>query len=176
LSTKTAIAFGAINVKHTNVNNDLTITTGKSSPFSGENLRDLFRANCCPIHSFIIDRSMVSEDDLYFDNTLARAEDYDLLMRICASYPSSFRLRRFVVGDYYYKDDGSNTVITHDSPDEESKRAWEHSEAFLAARRDIIVVSPAVQRSLGISKPNPKLTIRMLVDAVDSGRLPLAGH
>ncbi len=163
-SSKSAIAFGSINIKHVDVHDEFVVATRRSNPFYGEGLRDLVRANFCPIHSFVIDRSMASKSEMYVDNCLSKNEDYDFILRICASSRSSFRLCRCVVGDYYLKSDGSNTIMVQ--YDRENREAWDFAEAFLAARKTITVVSPEVQRSLGIAAPNPKMTLSMLIEPI----------
>jgi hypothetical protein len=55
--------------------------------------------------------------------------------------------------------------------DEENREARKFAGAFLSARRNINALSPDNQRSLGIQEQNPKMTIRMLVDAFDGDRL-----
>jgi hypothetical protein len=52
----------------------------------GTALRDLIDRNFLPLHSFLIDRSRVGGEDLRFDETLTRLEDYDFLLRLGARY------------------------------------------------------------------------------------------
>jgi hypothetical protein len=61
-----------------------------------------------------------------------------------------------IIGDYYYRDDGSNSIMM------QSTRALD-TEAFLEGRRRITPVSLSVQRSLGLN-PDPELTVRQLID------------
>jgi glycosyltransferase involved in cell wall biosynthesis len=167
--SKVAIAFANIHVKRADVYGDIAITTHKEAPFVGHSLVDFFKANFCPIHSFVIDTSAVDESDIYFDKFVSRNEDYEFLMRICAAYPSSFALRHIFVGDYYLKSDGSNTVRVTETL--ENKRQWEIAEDMMAARRNIITVSRAVQRSLGIAEPRPNMTVRTLIDLLADARV-----
>jgi hypothetical protein len=155
-ATGAAIAFGGICVKEIAISEVCDYTCQKRFPFSGDSLVDLFRDNFCPIHSFVIDRSRVSRQDLFFEPAMTRAEDYDFLIRLCAKYPSDFSMVKTIIGDYYYKDDGSNSILT------QSSRALD-TEAFLEGRRRITLVSSSVQRSLGLD-PDPELTVRQLVD------------
>jgi hypothetical protein len=163
-----AIAFGRINVKHVNVYENFVFVDRKETPFKGNDKIDLFRGNFCPIHSFVIDRSKVEPDDLYMDPNLTRNEDYDLLLRICAAYPASFRLKEKSVGDYYYKDDGSNTIETPSSFADEHHKTWATAAEFINLRRNIVIVSADVQKALGFEKPDPKMTIRNLLDRFDA--------
>jgi len=159
-----AIAFGAIAVKHVDVGGDFTVTTGKARPFRGQTLQDLFEDNFCPIHSYVIDRAAVSPMHLYFDESMTRLEDYDFLLRFCATYLASFQLHDRVVGDYYWKNDGSNTVVVDGAGDESNARAWVLTRQILKSRRETILVSDAVQQSLGIDRPDPSWTISRLLD------------
>jgi hypothetical protein len=52
----------------------------------GSSQRDLFDRNFLPLHSFVIDRTRVTASDLRFDESLARLEDYDFLLRLAARY------------------------------------------------------------------------------------------
>lgn len=160
-----AIAFAAIAVKYVDVGADFAVTTGKGRPFRGQNLRDLFEDNFCPIHSYVIDRAAVAPTQLYFEEWMTRLEDYDFLLRLCASYPASFRLHDRVVGDYYWKNDGSNTVVVDPERDEDNSRAWRLTREALELRREKILISNAVQQSLGIDRPDPALTIRRFLDS-----------
>src|SRR5690606_31534123 len=108
-----AIAFATVRVMRLNVFKRFFYTSEKViPPFSGQNLRDLFRNNFCPLHSYVMDRSQLRADHLNFLTTLTMEEDYDVLLRICAELPSDFTLINTNIGDYYYKTDGSNTVPT----------------------------------------------------------------
>jgi hypothetical protein len=155
-ATGAAIAFGGICVKEIAISEVYDYTCQKRFPFSGDSLVDLFRDNFCPIHSFVIDRSMVSRQDLFFEPAMTRAGDYDFLIRLCAKYPSDFSMVKTIIGDYYYRDDGSNSIMM------QSTRALD-TEAFLEGRRRITPVSLSVQRSLGLN-PDPELTVRQLID------------
>jgi hypothetical protein len=157
-----AIAFGGIEVKRVNMSENCLISISKEVPFKGSNLLDLFRENFCPIHSFVLDRSKIDPEMLYFEPSLVRCEDYDLLLRLCATYPCSFEFRNTIIGQYYYKDDESNTNLVMNS-DPENRIAWETARSFLDQRRRMIFVSAEVQKKLGISDPNPDLTIRDLI-------------
>ncbi len=108
-SSGCAIAFGSVAMKDVDVFADALLVEHRREVFQGKNLVDLVRRNFCPIHSFVLDRMRVAVEDLWFDETMSRGEDYDFLLRICAKYPSSFALIGRFVGDYYVKNDGTNT-------------------------------------------------------------------
>lgn len=141
-----AIAFGGI------VNTDVSragivpVTRFKRRVYAGEGLARLLRSNFCPLHSFVLDRTRIPPADLVFDETLGALEDYDLLLRICARHPSSFRLKDRIVGEYLFKDDGSNA-----NPLARGGTAadWGDVLTEIERRKARLVLSPAVLRQLG---------------------------
>lgn len=156
-----AIAFATVRVVKAQVFPEYIHVEGQSAPpFSGSGLKDLFRANFCPIHSYLIDRSQVASEILSFDTTLTWEEDYDLLLRICAAYKSDFAIITTAIGDYYYKNDGSNSVPTNGTMSRERALEYERVQAAIEVRRRSTIVSPKVQEALGLRKINPALTIR----------------
>ncbi len=149
-SSGTGIAFGGI------LNADVTrrglvpMTRMKRRVFQGDGLRQMLFNNYCPVHSYVIDRSRVAVEDLVVDESLALLEDYDLLLRLCARTPSSFRLKDKIIGEYLLKDDGSNVNpvrLAHDP------HGWAAAKAVMQARRESLVLSPAVQATLGVDEP-----------------------
>ncbi len=96
----------------------------------------------------MIDRSRAELDDLWFDTALTKHEDYEFLLRFCAKYPSSFKLIGTFVGDYYLKNDGSNTNIWLSGETEDSQKEWDESSKFLEKRKAELVLSPAVREQL----------------------------
>jgi Glycosyl transferase family 2 len=171
LDTNAAIAFASVRVVRVDVHEHFQFTRGVvTEPFSGSSLDDLFRANFCPIHSYLIDRTQVPPDVLWFDSSLAWTEDYDLLLRICARFRSDFSLLGVEIGDYVYKTDGSNTVAPDGeiAPEQLAARKLAHERIDL--RRRTTEVAPDVQRVLGL-RPVPGLTI---ADVLASGKVGAA--
>lgn len=130
------------------------------APFKGEKLQDLFRANFCPIHSYLIDRSKVSAAILRFDTSLVWEEDYDLLLKICANYPSNFAALGTTIGDYYFKTDGSNSIATGQALSAQKNAEYKKVAALIEARRRVTYLSPVVQKQLGFASIDPTLSIR----------------
>lgn len=130
------------------------------APFKGAKLIDLFRANFCPIHSYLIDRSIVSSNILRFDTSLTWEEDYDLLLKICANYSSNFSALGKTIGDYYFKTDGSNSIATGQLLSEQKNVEYKKVAALIEARRRVTYISPAVQKQLGFSSIDPTMSIR----------------
>lgn len=160
-ATGSAIAFATVRIVNAIVFPEFIHVAGQNvAPFAGNDLKDLFRANFCPIHSYLINRSIVSPDILSFDTTLDWEEDYDLLLRVCAAYPSDFANVKKVIGDYYYKNDGSNTVPTNGIMSKERMLEYERIQAFIEARRKTTLVAPEVQKQLGIRTVSHSFTIR----------------
>jgi hypothetical protein len=164
--TNAAVAFASVRVVLAEVYPQfIRILTERREPFGpGKCLADLFRSNFCPIHSFVMDRHQISLDDLFFDPHLTREEDYDLLLRICAKYPSDFGLLNVKVGDYFYKTDGSNSVPFDGNVNDAQVDNYELISSIIEACRRITVVSPAVQAKSGIIPPESGMTISRFLD------------
>jgi hypothetical protein len=159
--TGAGIAFATVRVVRAQVHRHFVqVNEVITPPFSGETLRDLFRSNFCPIHSYMLDREAVPSHLLQFDESLSHEEDYDFLLRVCAEVQADFELIKVPVGDYYYKTDGSNSVPTEGGLRGEKLAGYERLQTVLEARRRMTLVSNVVQESLGIVPPRPNATIR----------------
>lgn len=162
-SSHSAMAFASVRVVHAKVTPNFVMAShANSESFKGNGLIDLYVNNFCPLHSYVINRAMVS-DELYFDTLLNWEEDYDLLLRLTAKYPAGFELLGVVLGDYYIKSDNSNSVGVsglNGTLSEERLLEYESVSALIEARRRITRVSKIVQEQLGFQAYDPDLTIR----------------
>ncbi len=126
---KYAIAFGDIALKNISIVAEAPFTFSRETGvYKGDGLKDLMNENFCPIHSFVMDRSAIASADLFFEESIARLEDYDFLIRICSQYPANFSSRTKVVGVYNWKADGSNsTLVGSETEDQikEKRRPWD---------------------------------------------------
>lgn len=156
------IAFGGICASEIDVFDAYLHVKNKIFPYVGKNLIDLFQGNFCPVHSFVIDRSGIPSQHLFFEPLMNRNEDYDFLIRICAQYPSDFSLVKTYIGTYYVKNDGSNTILTESGATADGVSAWEDAESFIEGRRRTTPISTGVQNELGLV-PIPGLTVRGLL-------------
>jgi hypothetical protein len=162
--TDSAIAFGGIIVKEIYPYELFEHAVEIKKPFSGTSVHDLFTGNFCPVHSFVLDRSKISSQLLFFEPLLAKDEDYDFLLRVCAQSPADFELTDTTVGEYRLRTDGSNTILTASTTTSAGVLAWRDAEAFIEGRRRTTPISAVVQASLGIVPPISGLTIRNLLD------------
>ena len=132
---KYAMAFGDIIVKNVSLSDGVQFIYGRSDGiYKGSGLQDLMEENFCPIHSFVLDRCKVDIDDLYFNESLSRLEDYDFLIRICTRYPVNFGPRSRPVGVYNWKSDGSNSTVLGSETRAElavKQRPWEEARAVI---------------------------------------------
>lgn len=163
--TGAAIAFARVRIVQMDVHAHFLypMSSPVPPPFNGNSLIDLFRCNFCPLHSYVIDRSQLSSDAVSFEPTLTLEEDYDLLLRICAQYPSDFALATLnvVVGEYCYKTDGSNFVpICASAPKPDH---YENARLAIERRRQSTAVASEVQQVLGVADQRPR-TVRQLID------------
>lgn len=149
-----AIAFGSVQEMEVELRGDIPRIRGKKTPnYAGQSLADLFVANFCPIHSYLIDRRLVDPAILVFDETLAIEEDYDLLLRLCAAYPSDFKLLGTQLGYYFYKTDGSNTVAGQRGLEGDRLAQYRTVQARIRQRKATTQVAPDVQSALGVRLP-----------------------
>jgi hypothetical protein len=160
-----AIAFGRIVVKYHEVFDDALIVTSKEHKFVGRGLIELFEDNFCPIHSFVIDRMKAPPQLLYFSELLSRLEDYDFLLRLTAKCRSDFALVDTPIGDYFYKNDGSNTVQISDTDTGKNAEDWSTAREYIGVIRETTKISPDVQRQLGLATPIAGLTISQVLRA-----------
>jgi len=163
--TDCAIAFARVVVKRRDVFEDALMVTTKEELFVGAGLVDLFRDNFCPIHSFVIDRRRVPPDQLHFSEVLSKLEDYDFLLRLTAICPSDFGFVANVAGDYYFKNDGSNTIQTSESDASKDPEDWAQAREYIAALKEKTIISDRVQRQLALPELLGGLTIGRLVSA-----------
>ena len=163
--TGAAIAFASVRIMQLQVFDHFFYTAEKVvPPFNGKTLMDLFRNNFCPIHSYVIDRGQVAPDLLAFNTNLLMEEDYDVLLRICARYPSDFSLIGTDIGDYYYKTDGSNTVPTNGVLTPQSVERYKGVRLTIEHRKRVTLVSEAVQNLLGLLPSRRPVTVRDVID------------
>ncbi len=139
----------------------------------GDGLMDMFRSSFTPLHGMMLDRTCISADDLKADETLQVMEDYEWQLRLGARYLVSHARIDEIIGDYYYKSDGSNTVPLASNMSAARQRLWDHHQARMERLRLSLVVEPAVQRALGLREPQPGLNIRRLLDGVAQGKITL---
>lgn len=161
------IAFASVAVRQVTMSHGIPLANSKELTYQdrGKDLVDLFRDNFCPIHSYVIDRRHVHEDGLFYDERLSRLEDYEFLLRVCSKSVSSFSQLSTVIGDYYFKDDGSNTTLVPSSITTERQKEWRWSGDFVERQRQCIAVAPEVANSLGIvGHAAHQQTIRSVLD------------
>lgn len=145
-ATGAAISFGDIVLKDVAVYEDCTYALHtRTKNFKGDGFEDFLEENFCPIHSFLIDRAVVADDDLVFDDALTRFEDYDFLLRLAMKHEFDFGGRDVDVGVYCLKLDGSNTIVV--GADSKEVQAAKRAE-WGRARRHIWRVKGAVYARL----------------------------
>lgn len=162
------IAFARTPVMLADVHQGFVHAQSRSHPFPGQHLRDLFRANFAPIHSYLMDRARIPPRLLRFEPSLTVEEDYDFLLRLCAEVPADFTLAATEVGLYFYKTDASNTFVRGADVPPALMARIEAARDFVELRRRMTPVSPAIQASLGLAEPTPGLSIRGVLDALDA--------
>lgn len=175
--TDSGIAFASVRSVMIDVFKETLFTREQSwKTYRGRGLADLLRGNFCPLHSYVMDRDKVPAWALLFDPSITLEEDYDMLLRVVAHVPSNFDLLGTEIGLYAHKTDGSNTVTTLPEVTEEWKSMYRRVEASIESRRTTTTVTEPIQRTLGLSNPEHRRTIREVIDAIDKrGFLTSAG-
>ena len=146
-----AIAFAGILNVSIDRDGAVPFTAAKQRVFAGSGLGQLLHNNFCPLHSFVLDRSRIARQDLRIDETFAALEDYEFLLRLCARYPSSFRLKDKIIGEYLLKNDGSNINPLANSSGPSAQ--WQAAIATLNDRKTRLTLSLPVQSLLGVDEP-----------------------
>ncbi len=110
---------------------------------SQSGLGELFKSNFCPINSFGLDLQRIEADDLYFDPSISRCEDYEFLLRICSKYQSDFDGLTRAVSVYAQRIDasGSTNFARGDyNPDHDAE--WEKGRAKIDALKQRLKSEP----------------------------------
>lgn len=97
---------------------------------------DLVVDNFCPIHSFVIDKTVVSSDYLEFNEDIARLEDYAFLLEICSRYPAVFSSMEKHIGAYIWKSNGTNSSIIGNEDESllvEKSVAWDFAKGHISS-------------------------------------------
>jgi hypothetical protein len=170
-ASASAVAFGGIALKCIATSHavPMGIAFAKLGRPAGSGILDTFRAPFCPFHGMLIDRSRVAPEDLRIDESLPVFEDYELHLRLGTRYPFSYRALSHVIGEYRYRDDGSNTVPLRTDIDAQKQKLWNFYSREMERRRRQLIISPDIQARLGIDPMIPDLTIRGLLDLIDRG-------
>jgi hypothetical protein len=168
-----AVAYAGVSLKSVTVDPALPhgLAFARMPQPNGSGLLDMFRESFCPLHSLLLDRSLIDPADLRTDETLPIFEDYEWQLRLATRYLLSFARLAEVIGDYRLRDDGSNTVPLANSVTPQRRAQWNHYAEEIERRRRNLVIEVAVQATIGLSPPLPGLTIRALLDGLDNGSL-----
>lgn len=153
-----AIAFAGITVRRVDIHPLFPHVQAAPQPFHGSGLADLLRANFCPIHSFVVDRTRLDPAELRFEENLTLEEDYDFLLRVCARHRADFSLIHTQIGEYFFKTDNSNTLAGKTPSPRLAARAA-GAKQFIEGRKHLLTLASDVQAQLGINPPEPGLTI-----------------
>jgi glycosyltransferase involved in cell wall biosynthesis len=144
-SNGAGIAFGAIAVKYVCDLGSYQYTIAKDVGCYSHPLRswrDLLDENLCPIHSFLIDKSVVDQKHLKFNEDISRLEDYAFLLEICSRYPAVFSSMEKMVGAYIWKSDGTNSTVIGNEDQSvilEKSVPWEMARNHISLiKRDIV--------------------------------------
>lgn len=145
-----AIAFGTVMDKFERRLPHACITVGQRRCRPGDRLAQFFGAADWRASGVVLDRTKIAAPDLALAPPFT---EYDLILRLCAKYRSSFGRAQTIVVDRYWS--------TSDRPASQAGTA----RARIAASE----VSAEVQRSIGLD-PAPGRTVADLAEAFDPFR------
>jgi glycosyltransferase involved in cell wall biosynthesis len=137
-----AIAVGGCRIAKTSQKSNHWYISTKETPFTaGRNRYDLFRDNFIPIHSYVIDREVVSASDLYFDDEMPPLEDYDFLLRLGSKYEFDFsKLDTFVCE---YRIHNSNSLpYTSDATQEQIAKHQRAYQLIEEKKKNLLCLIP----------------------------------
>jgi hypothetical protein len=110
MKTDCAIAVGGTRTATMTFENGSWFFITKAAPFVWGNTKsDLLYDNFIPIHSYVIDRTRISTEDLYFNDELPPLEDYEFLLRLAAKYEFDFKYLKTPVCEYRWHAENSMT-------------------------------------------------------------------
>jgi len=78
---------------------------------SGKSKADLRTGNFLPLHSYMFHTKNLAKDMLRYDESLARLEDYDVLLRVASSCPVNSSERCKLIGLYNFYTDYREEII-----------------------------------------------------------------
>lgn len=164
------IVFSSVRIVKANLHTDfIYATTAQQGVFTGNSLKQLFNGNFCPLHSYLIKHEVIKKEKIIFDESLQWEEDYDFLLQVTAKSIASFSLIGTCIGDYYIKNDMSNSIGTEGVEgrmSEEKKSAYRKVCARIEQRRLRTTISAPVQTTLGLPHHQFDLTIRGFLDKI----------
>jgi hypothetical protein len=155
-----AIAFGGVEMMDVTPYDDFVMPRGKRvSALGGWTLMDLFERNRAPVHSYVIDRERVATRDIHFDENLTWEEDYEFLLRACATYRVDLEAISTAIGYYNFKTDGSNSVPTTQAAHAARAEVYERVRREMFERKRKILVTGEVLRDLKLQGRGRKPTV-----------------
>jgi len=152
-----AIAFGTVMRADVESTRQGNYTLTKEVLFPDVGKYDVFVRNQHPIHSYVIDTSLVDEKLLHFDVGRAKNEDYAFLLRILASHDWDLGAKDKIVAEYVVRVDGSNTIMAFAGGNRERWLEWQMADAYIAdLKRDLVVTLSATElHQLLVTRPVP---------------------
>lgn len=148
--TGAAIAFGRVYRKDVVPGAAFDYHFARSRPFRGRTRLELFQNNFCPLHSYLLDRSQIPTEDLWFDEGLARLEDYDFLLRLCAKHATDFGGLDKFIGEYTLRNDGSNSILSEYTQDADNRHQWQEAQRQVSRTRERLTPHLTMQEILQV--------------------------
>jgi hypothetical protein len=106
-----------------NVYPDHDYLTFIDKPWIGRTKNDLIHDNFCPLHSYVLNMSIINKHNLRFDESYEALEDYDFLLRAANIGILNFSKVDNYIGLYNFRNDSSNSTIIRGSDEDPIKKA-----------------------------------------------------
>lgn len=157
-----AIAVGGCRLARTVCDSGNWYVRTKETPFAwGRGRLDLFRDNFIPIHSYVIDRTVVSESDLWFDDEMPPLEDYDFLLRLASKYEFDWSGLDIFVCEYRIHD-ANSIPYTRDATQERVAK-HEGARQRIEARKQTLKCLVPLPELIALSSP-PEVAVAPSID------------
>lgn len=132
-----ALAVGGCRMAQMGYENEHWFISKKDKFLGGGRTRiDLFTENFVPIHSYVIDRARIGDFDLQFDESFTLLEDYEFLLRLCATHEPDFTRLETPVCEYRIRLDGSNSIAHTSAASSEVIALQRNSQLMIKERKN----------------------------------------
>ncbi len=150
-NTNAVLAAGKCRISRNRKSNGHWYIYEKNFQFEwGKNRADLFLSNFIPIHSYVIDRSRINAEELWFDDQLPPLEDYDFLLRLGAKYEFDFSNLNNPVCEYRYHE--TNSLMHNEHGEAALTPKLIRANELIEARKDSLTVTLHAREFIQIRK------------------------
>lgn len=136
-----AVSFGGCRKAYLNMNVEHEYFILNKEPYLNRKIAliELLNDNFFPIHSYIFDKEKIDKKDFYINEKLHALEDYELLLRLFASYKFDLSSLHIPVAEYRMRNDETHTTPFHDLDSINSMPSWIYGrEHILKLKQELV--------------------------------------